>query len=57
MNYPAFTDDSLTMIYEGVRGALAADDAMSTNFAIRPFESARRLTGGSTPQISTPKCL
>lgn len=28
MNYPAFTNDSLTMMYEGIRGALAADDAM-----------------------------
>jgi hypothetical protein len=27
MNYGAFTSDSLTMMYEGVRGALAADDA------------------------------
>jgi len=27
MNYQAFTNDSLTMMYEGVRGALAADDA------------------------------
>jgi hypothetical protein len=23
MNYPAFTNDSLTMMYEGIRGALA----------------------------------
>ena len=29
MNYPAFTNDSLTMMYEGIRGALAADDALS----------------------------
>jgi hypothetical protein len=28
MNYKAFTDDSLTMMYEGIRGALAADDAL-----------------------------
>jgi hypothetical protein len=28
MNYQAFTNDSLTMMYEGVRGALAADDAL-----------------------------
>jgi hypothetical protein len=28
MNYQAFTDDSLTMMYEAVRGALAADDAL-----------------------------
>jgi hypothetical protein len=29
MNYPAFTNDSLTMMYEGVRGALGTDDALS----------------------------
>jgi hypothetical protein len=29
MNYQAFTNDSLTMMYEGVRGTLAADDALS----------------------------
>jgi hypothetical protein len=29
MDYEAFTNDSLTMMYEGVRGALAADDALS----------------------------
>jgi hypothetical protein len=28
MNYQAFTNDSLTMMYEGVRGALAADDVL-----------------------------
>jgi hypothetical protein len=28
MNYEAFTNDSLTMMYEAVRGALAADDAL-----------------------------
>lgn len=28
MNYQAFTNDSLTMMYEAVRGALAADDAL-----------------------------
>jgi hypothetical protein len=27
MNYQAFTNESLTMMYEAVRGALAADDA------------------------------
>ena len=27
MNYQAFTNDSLTMMYEAARGALAADDA------------------------------
>jgi hypothetical protein len=29
MNYQALTNDSLTMMYEGVRGALAADDALT----------------------------
>jgi hypothetical protein len=28
MNYQAFTNDSLTMMYEAVRGALAADDVL-----------------------------
>ena len=27
MDYPAFTNDSLTMMYESIRGALASDDA------------------------------
>jgi hypothetical protein len=30
MNYQAFTNDSLTMMYEGVRGALASDDTFSS---------------------------
>jgi hypothetical protein len=29
MNYQAFTNDSLTMMYEGIRGAIASDDALS----------------------------
>lgn len=28
MNYQAFTNDSLTMMYAGIRGALAADDEL-----------------------------
>ena len=40
MNYQAFTNDSLTMMYEAVRGALAADDALKkqgeeTKFRVR----------------------
>ena len=40
MNYPVFTNDSLTMMYEGIRGALAADDALNrqdqeTRFRVR----------------------
>jgi hypothetical protein len=29
MNYEAFSNDSLTMMNEGVRGSLAADDALA----------------------------
>ena len=29
MNYQAFTNYSLTMMYEGIRGALVADDEFS----------------------------
>ena len=28
MKYQSFTNDSLTMMYEGIRGALGADDAL-----------------------------
>jgi hypothetical protein len=40
MNYPAVSNDSLTMMYEGVRGALAADEALKaqgqeTRFRVR----------------------
>jgi len=40
MNYRAFTNDSLTMMYEAIRGALAADDALKrqsieTRFRVR----------------------
>jgi len=40
VNYQAFTNDSLTMMYEAIRGALAADDArksedMEVRFRVR----------------------
>ena len=40
MDYQAFTNASLTMMYEGVRGGLAADDALKqqgqeTRFRVR----------------------
>jgi hypothetical protein len=40
VNYQAFTNDSLTMMYEAIRGALAADDAQKrqgseTRFRVR----------------------
>jgi hypothetical protein len=33
MNYEAFTNDTLTMMYAAVRGALAADDAQEQEHA------------------------
>jgi len=47
MNYQAFTNDSLTMMYEGVRGALAADDALKlqeleTRFRVRETPEWRK---------------
>jgi hypothetical protein len=40
MNYQAFTNDSLTLMCEAIRGALAADDALKrqeseTKFRVR----------------------
>lgn len=40
MNYGAFTNDSIAMMYEAIRGALAADDALEsqdqeTRFRVR----------------------
>jgi hypothetical protein len=40
MNYQAFTNESLTMMYESIRGALAADKALTaqggeTRFRVR----------------------
>jgi len=37
MDYSAFTNDSLTMMYEAVRGALAADDAAEEQDKEPPF--------------------
>ena len=37
MNYQAFTNNSLTMMYEAVRGALAADDALKRKGAETTF--------------------
>jgi hypothetical protein len=47
MNYQAFTNDSLTMMYEGVRGALSADDALKqqeleTRFRVRETPEWRK---------------
>ncbi|WP_291866321.1 hypothetical protein [Bradyrhizobium sp.] len=37
MNYRAFTNDSLTMMYESVRGALRSDDALADRGEERRF--------------------
>jgi hypothetical protein len=37
MDYEAFTNQSLTMMYEGIRGALRADDAMQRDARDPPF--------------------
>ena len=43
MNYQAFTKESLTMMYEAIRGALAADDALEKDHR----EPAFRVRGTS----------
>jgi hypothetical protein len=50
MDYQAFTNDSLTMMYEGIRGALAADDALEREgedprFRIRKTPAWKRHAG------------
>jgi hypothetical protein len=50
MNYSAFTNDSLTIMYEGVRGALVADDALKdrgekARFRVRETLDWRRHAG------------
>ena len=50
MNYQAFTNDSLTMMYEGIRGALVADDALKrqgteTRFCVRETPEWKRHAG------------
>jgi hypothetical protein len=47
MNYGAFSNDSLTMMYEGVRGTLATDDALNgkgreTRFRVRETPDWKR---------------
>jgi hypothetical protein len=55
MNYQAFTNDSLAMMCEAIRGALAADDGLKAQGKSPGFASARRPTGKTTPLISRPK--
>jgi len=56
MNYQAFTNDSLTMMYQGARGALAVDDALSElgkqcRFRVRETPEWKYLS-----LISKPRC-
>ena len=37
MNYQTFADNSLTTMYEGIRGALAADDVLARGHRELPF--------------------
>jgi hypothetical protein len=51
MNYQAFTKDSLTMMYEAIRGALAADDALKaqgneTKFRVRETPEWKKHAAG-----------
>jgi hypothetical protein len=50
MNYQAFTNDSLTMMYEAVRGALSADNTLArqgieTRFRVRETPEWKRHAG------------
>jgi hypothetical protein len=56
MNYQAFTNDSLTMMYAGIRGALDADDALKELGEETRFRVRRPPIGESTRPISKPKC-
>jgi hypothetical protein len=55
-HYRAFTDDSLTMMYEAVRGALAADDALKQQISRPRSSCARHLIGKSTQPTLKPRC-
>ena len=57
MNYQAFTNDSLTMMYAAVRGALAADDAAERQGGEPKFKSVIRRNGRNTQRTWNLKCL
>jgi hypothetical protein len=56
MNYQAFTKDSLTMMCEGIRGALAADDVLKNRGEETRFRVRETPDWKSTPLISKAKC-
>ena len=56
MNYRAFTNDSLTMMYEGIRGALASDDALTglaeeSRFRVRETPEWKKHAGNLESQM------
>jgi len=56
MNYQAFTNDSLTMMYEGIRGALASDDALTglaeeSRFRVRETPEWKKHAGNLESQM------
>ena len=56
MNYQAFTNDSLTMMYEGIRGALASDDALiglaeESRFRVRKTPEWKKHAGNLESQM------
>jgi hypothetical protein len=55
MNHQAFTNDSLTM-YEGIRGALAADEALKRQGIETRFRLRETPEWKCTPLNSRPKC-
>ena len=52
----AYTNESLTMMYEAVRGAPAADDATERQGGEPNSRSGKRLIGRNTPPVSRPRC-
>jgi hypothetical protein len=56
MNYQAFTNDSLTMMYESIRGALASDDELNGLVKKACFVSGRPPNGSCMLLVSKPKC-
>ena len=56
MNYQAFTNESLTMMYHGVRGALAADDALNDLGTEGKFRVREPRSGNCMLMLSKPKC-
>jgi len=57
MNYQAFTNDSLTMMYAAVRGVLAADDAAERQGGEPTFKVRDTPEWKNTQRTWNLKCL